>query len=188
MENNKLIEALVKAQLEIKAPAKDKVNPRFKTAYSSIDAIYSAVNEPLAAHGLKITHTVEMVDGKPWLLTTLLHVSGEKLESRLMMFVEAQTSQGFASALTYSKRSGVSMLLALSSDTDDDGEVATQEQVQAKFVGLNLDQQTEIEQWIDGDKELMNRILTGYKVKGLAEIAGGEFRAIVNRLEQRRKQ
>lgn len=124
MEKQTYLECLVQAQLKIRAPKKDKVNPRFKTSYASLDSIYEAIRIPLAEHGFTIRHTV-VKDGETyWLETDLIHVSGEKLSNRLPMFVEQMTSQGFASASTYGKRYSLCALLGLPSDEDDDGEAA----------------------------------------------------------------
>lgn len=124
MEKLTYLECLVQAQLKIKAPKKDKVNPRFKTSYCSLDSIYDAIRIPLAEHGFTIRHTV-VKDGEAyWLETFLHHSSGETLSNRMPMFVEQMTSQGFASASTYAKRYSLCALLGLPSDDDDDGEGA----------------------------------------------------------------
>ena len=126
---NLLVEALCKAQLEIKAPKKDKINPRFKNSYSSLDAIYEACRIPLARHGLTLSHTVG--EGGNWVETTLRHEGGESICNRIPVYIEHQTSQGFASAYTYARRYGTSSLLGLSSDEDDDGNAAVDEEKKA---------------------------------------------------------
>ena len=127
-ENNELIIALVKTQLEIQAPKKDKINPHFKSRYCSLDSIYEAVRIPLAKNGLSLSHSVEMVEGKHFLFTTLHHISGEEIETKMPMFIDKMTSQGFGSALTYVRKSAVCSLLGLPTEEDDDGNEATKVQ------------------------------------------------------------
>lgn len=124
MEKPIYLECLVQAQLKIKAPKKDKINPRFKTSYCSLDSIYEAIRIPLAEHGFTIRHTIVAEGEKYWLETFLHHSSGETLSNRMPIFVEALTSQGFASALTYSRRYALCSLLGLPTDDDDDGNAA----------------------------------------------------------------
>lgn len=124
MEKQTYLECLVQAQLKIKAPKKDKINPRFKTGYCSLDSIYDAIRIPLAEHGFVIRHTVVREGEQHWLETFLHHSSGETLSNRMPILVEQMTSQGFASSLTYSRRYALCSLLGLPTDDDDDGEAA----------------------------------------------------------------
>lgn len=186
MSNQELIKALVKTQLEIKPPEKDKVNPRFKTGYSSLDAIYAATRVPMAKNGLTLSHSVENVDGKPVLVTTVYHISGESICNKIPLFIEQQTSQGFASGLTYSRRYAVCSLLGLPTDDDDDGELATQEQSKPAFVGLTSAQINEILDLLDGDDDLGKRILRGYGVTDFRQIPGSEHAKMVKNLKNRK--
>jgi len=191
MTNNALIAALVKTQLEITPPKKDKVNPRFKSSYCSLDSIYDACRIPLAKNGLSLTHTVLSDGAKHFLETNLLHVSGERLTGCMPMFIDQMTSQGFASALTYARKYAVCSLLGLPTEEDDDGEAAVKEQVAAEVQKvqskpLNKDQIEEIDVLIEDDMELLNRILTGYKVNKLGEIASEHFSVIVKNLRARK--
>ena len=128
MEKKEFLADLCTAQLKIKAPKKDKVNPRFKTNYCSLDSIYDAIRIPLAEHGFVVKHNVVKEGEQLWLETTLLHKSGESIQNSLPMFVEQMTNQGFASAQTYAKRYGICSLLGLPGDEDDDAEIAEKEQ------------------------------------------------------------
>src|SRR5437660_12541350 len=110
-QNNELLVSLMKAQLEMKPPVKDKVNPRFKTKYASIDSIYEACRLPLAENGMALAHTIELVDGKMFLRTILTHISGGSMANLFPLFIGDQTSQGFASALTYARRYAIASLL-----------------------------------------------------------------------------
>ena len=183
-----LIKALVKTQLEITPPVKDKVNPRFKTSYCSLDSIYLACRVPLAKNGLTLSHTVTTSDGKSSLVTTVHHVSGQSLDNTIPLFIENQTSQGFASALTYARRCAVCSILGLPTDDDDDGERATQEQAKpVPFVGLPDGQIEEIFNLIGDDHSLAGRITRGYGVTDFRMIPAQEFPKIVKNLQNRVK-
>lgn len=175
MNNQEIIKAIVKTQLEISPPIKDKVNPRFKTSYSSLDAIYASVRIPLARNGLSLSHSVETIEGKTFLVTTLRHLSGEEVSNKIPMFIENQTSQGFASALTYARRYATCTILSLPSDEDDDGEVA-------ENPPLSESQCKEIVKLIGVNEPLLQRMLKGYGKETLKEIPASEFSAICNRL------
>ena len=173
---SEITKAIVAAQIEISAPVKDKINPRFKTAYSSLDAIYNAVRKPLAKHGLTLSHSIETVDGKSILVTTIRHISGEEINNKIPLFIENQTSQGFASALTYARRYATCSFLSLPSDEDDDGEVA-------ENPGLNRIQEQEIIHLIKGDESFLTKILKGYGKESLKEIPASEFNPLKERIK-----
>lgn len=127
-----LATALVKARSEIAAIAKDAVNPHFKSRYASLDTIIETVMPILNGHGLTVVQGVVVPDtdaaGKLvafTLRTTLLHVSGESLSSDVVMPVAKSDPQGAGGALTYGRRYGLSALLALATDEDDDGNTAS---------------------------------------------------------------
>jgi hypothetical protein len=120
----KLAESLAKAQAEIKAIAKDRTNPHFKNRYATLDAILDAVRPTLAKHGLSVVQGASDTTQGFNVETYLLHSSGEFIANVVAVPVSKQDAQGVGSALTYGRRYGVSALLALSTDEDDDGEQA----------------------------------------------------------------
>jgi hypothetical protein len=122
MKKKKIIQALVKAQKEIKPPVREGSNPMFKSKYATLDAIYHSCRIALANNGLILSHSVEKDESNGYfVITTLYHVSGETLSNRFPMIIEKDTNQGIASARTYACRYGTCSLLALPSDEDDDG-------------------------------------------------------------------
>lgn len=120
----KLAEALAKAQAELKAVAKDRTNPHFKNRYATLDAILDTIRPTLAKHGLSVVQGVITYGEGEAVETTLVHSSGEWIRNYVPMKIGKQDAQGVGSALTYGRRYGVSALLALSTDEDDDGEQA----------------------------------------------------------------
>lgn len=127
----KLSDALAKAQAEIKSIGKDsqgnvetKSGVKFKYTYASLGAILEAVRPVLAKHGLSIVQGASDTTNGFNVETWLVHSSGEYIANVVAVPVSKQDAQGVGSALTYGRRYGVSALLALSTDEDDDGEAA----------------------------------------------------------------
>lgn len=135
---SKLSPALVSLCADLRAIAKDKVNPAFKSRFASLDAIIDDVRPRLAAHQLAIIQSVEdpFVEAGALrgftVVTRLIHESGEWLESSVVVPVSKSDAQGAGSSLTYARRYSISALLALSVDDDDDGNSATASKQPAK--------------------------------------------------------
>lgn len=128
----KLAPSLVAAQAELKAVGKDSTNPHFKNKYASLDAIIDTVRPVLAKHGLAIVQgaTVPMTTDVGGLVgfaveTMLVHTSGEWLTNTAIMPLGKADPQGAGGALTYGRRYGLSALLSLATEEDDDGTVAS---------------------------------------------------------------
>lgn len=142
-----LAPALVKAQGDIKAVGKDSVNPAFRSKYASLDTIMDAVRPLLYSHGLALIQGVTTPDRDEaghlaciTVDTTIVHTSGEWITTSVVIPVGTipvknkdgdvidalPTAQTAGSAVTYGRRYGVSALLAITTDEDDDGAVASQ--------------------------------------------------------------
>jgi hypothetical protein len=127
-----LAAALAKAQGEIKSIAKDRTNPHFKNRYATLDAILETVRPTLAKHGLALVQgaTAPSYDeaGRVTAIvveTMLVHASGEHLTNGCVIPIAKLDPQAAGGAMTYGRRYGVSALLALATDEDDDGNVAS---------------------------------------------------------------
>lgn len=119
-----LAAALAAAQAEMRSITKDRINPHFRNRYATLDAILDAVRPTLAKHGLSLVQGASESAQGFHVETYLLHKSGEFIANVVAVPVAKQDAQGVGSALTYGRRYGVSALLALSTDEDDDGEQA----------------------------------------------------------------
>lgn len=127
----KISPALVAAQAQLRPIAKDAKNPAFRSRYASLDAIMEAVRPALAANGLALVqgtvHPETNGDGRLVGITVqskVVHVSGEWMASVVPVPVGKADAHGLGSALSYGRRYGVSALLALTTDEDDDGNAA----------------------------------------------------------------
>lgn len=145
-----LAAALVKAQPQFKTAKMSSVNPFFKSKYADLGEVWEAVQEALEANGLTVSQFPDAIGQEPALTTILLHESGEWLAATypLMVTDKESTPQGYGSALTYARRYGLSAVLGVIADVDDDANQATRPQrpVQAKAPAAAPIQQTKTEQ------------------------------------------
>ncbi len=120
-----LVAALAAAQGEMRAADLDRTNPAFKSRYATLASIMDAIRAPLARHGLAITHTLASQPGGVVVGTALLF-GEERLGTEILMpLPQNATPQAVGSAITYGRRYGVSALLAVVADDDDDGEAVS---------------------------------------------------------------
>lgn len=139
-EISMLSEALSKAQTDIKVAEKDGRNPFFKnplnptgSKYATLESIMSATKPFLNKNGLCITQGCEYDEKKGWfLVTTLLHISGEFIRTETPIISKDWTAQGFGSALTYAKRYSWAAITGCGTGDDDDGNEANQNNVENK--------------------------------------------------------
>jgi hypothetical protein len=116
-----LIKALVAAKAEFQAIPKDRVNPHYKSKYSTLDAVLGAVEPALCKHGLILTHQAKGDE----FITTLYHDSGQSLSTSLPLPSFADP-QKMGSWISYARRYSITGLLSVCSDEDDDGNQAAQ--------------------------------------------------------------
>ena len=104
-----------------------KTAKSYTNQYAPLDEVLSVVTPALSAQGLTFTHTFEpgAEGSEPILICTLLHTSGETLESRLPLVVAKgkNATQDLGSAITYLKRYTLLAMLGLVADVDTDGNV-----------------------------------------------------------------
>jgi hypothetical protein len=123
---NELAAALSKAQGEMQAAIKDKINPFYKSSYADLGSVWDAARPVLSKHGLCVMQTTELTgDGtKIIMVTTLAHTSGQWMKSFLPLNPSKNDSQGIGAAITYLRRYSLSALVGVVCDDDDDGETA----------------------------------------------------------------
>jgi hypothetical protein len=131
MPLSQIATALAKAQGEFEPIKRDKTvtvamkaGGRYTFSYAPLESILHAVTPALSANGLALTQALVVVDSKDFVETTLRHASGELLANRIPLFVRDDGPQAYGSALTYARRYCVTLLLCVSADDDEDGNVA----------------------------------------------------------------
>lgn len=123
---NELSAALSKAQGEMQAAIKDKINPFFKSSYADLGSIWDAARPVLSKYGLCVMQTTEISQDtmRIVMVTTLAHTSGQWMKSYLPLNPSKNDSQGIGAALTYLRRYSLSAIVGVVCDEDDDGETA----------------------------------------------------------------
>ena len=117
----KLAMALSLAQAMMKAAPKNKINPFYKSKYADLDGVWDACREPLSKNGLSVAQFVTTAGPVVTVSTILLHLSGESLRSDLSMKAKDESPQAIGSTITYGRRYGLSAMVGISSEDDDDG-------------------------------------------------------------------
>lgn len=120
---NELAAALSKAQGEMQAAIKDKVNPFYKSSYADLGSVWDAARPVLCKYGLSVTQITDLLpDNKVKMVTMLMHTSGQWIKSDLPLNPSKNDSQGLGAAITYLRRYSLSAIVGVVCDDDDDGE------------------------------------------------------------------
>ena len=141
---NELASALAKAQGEMEGASKDKENPHFRSKYADLGAVWDAIREPLAKHGLSVAqwmrsagsdgaHAVEVE-------TMLMHASGQWMSDTFTVPVSKIDAQGYGSAATYSRRYSLMAAVGIA-PVDDDANAAVGGKLPEKRTNGNYQKQ-----------------------------------------------
>jgi hypothetical protein len=117
---DKLVPALLAAQMEFPTIGFDATNPHFRNRYATLAHIISETRPVLAKHGLVVS---QVVDGDA-VVTMLLHTSGQFLSGRTPIVSDKPGPQAMGSGITYARRYGLCAILGVAAEEDDDGEGA----------------------------------------------------------------
>jgi hypothetical protein len=126
----KLAEALAKAQHSFRPVVKDKVahvksdKGSYSFAYADLASVLDAVRDALAANMIAVVQATGTGPEGITVETRLVHASGEWMESAITMKVEGNRPQNIGSAITYARRYGLSAMVGISSEEDDDANAA----------------------------------------------------------------
>lgn len=127
-ELDQLAAALTKAQSEFPTIAKTKVakaGSSFTYRYAALPDLLRAVQPVLTVNGLSIMAMPDRTeDGRPALTTRLMHSSGQWIEATAELHLANETPQGHGSAITYARRYGLTGVLNIAADEDDDAVAA----------------------------------------------------------------
>lgn len=200
VEIKDLAGALAKAQAEMPVANLNKTNPYFKSAYADMHSIVAASRPALTKNGLSVTQAIiHADDGSSILYTTLRHVTGQWLQSKVRIVPPKNDIQTISSYTTYMKRMCYASLIGVvTGDEDDDGEtaVATSREVFAKGTALNTkynpkeeiaevvskDQLAELEYELAEYPDICEMVLDGLKIQSLADVPRSKFRASIERI------
>ncbi len=117
------IKALSKVQKDLKH-AKEKDKGGFGK-YADLATVYEVIRKPLVENGFSYVHSLTtQEDGTHFVDTLLMHETGGTFKTSLPLIINKRDMQGLGSAITYAKRYGISMIVGLASEEDDDGKGA----------------------------------------------------------------
>ena len=119
-----LAKAMLQVQKELAPVTKDALNPYTRSKYATLNAIMEVCKPVLLSHGIWLTQiTVPSEPGTVALLTKLTHAETGQYQAALTVLpLQKMDSQSAGAALTYSRRYGLSALLGLVTEDDDDAE------------------------------------------------------------------
>ena len=123
-----LFKALADFQQEVPVIFKESTasTSKYSYKYADLPAIFTAINPLLKKHGLGFTQITEHKDGIDYLATVVFHVeSGESMETKIRLIPEIELHgqnifQSYGSQITYFRRYGISQILGLVTDIDND--------------------------------------------------------------------
>lgn len=122
---NELATALSKAQSEIKSALKDASNPFYKSQYADLTSVWNAAREALNKNGLSVVQSIgcDAHLEKSWLVTTLIHTSGQWMDGTCPLINSKGDMQGLGSAISYARRYSIAAICGVVTE-DDDGNAA----------------------------------------------------------------
>lgn len=119
---DRLVPDLVSVQQELVAVTKDAQNPQYRSKYATLTACLDVAIPALTAHGFALVQAGGIgPTGAVLVSTTILHTSGQWMRTTLPMrpTERGDSNQALGSALSYGRRYGLSLLLALRQNDDD---------------------------------------------------------------------
>lgn len=121
---------LISLQGEIANPGFDKVNPMYKSKYTSLATVLDHARKICTKHNFAVVQTVQSdvaPHGAAYVqVTTLLqHVGGTSFNAgTITLYPSKGDVHGIVGASTYARRLGILSALSIAGDEDDDGNSA----------------------------------------------------------------
>ncbi len=143
-EVDKIFAAVVALQSEINNPKKSKQGHGYK--YAELAQIIELSREPLATNGLAVAQYCTAIDGQSYLVTQMIHSSGQwlrgyyPLEKAGMRAVN--DAQQMGAAMTYARRYNLAAMLGVAQEDDDAASLGNQRQQPRNNASQNAPQQS----------------------------------------------
>lgn len=183
--------SLTKVQSEMEIAEKKKNNPFFKSKYADFQAVVEASRPAMVNNGLCITQIITEKEDGTYLVSMLMHSSGQFLRSVKKITPLKNDIQSFASYVTYCKRLCYSALLGVvCADEDDDGEQAVAPHRNNKQAPVPAEEKITSEQleqlWfeLEDQEELTKSILKAFNIKELSEMPKSQFLRVISRIQE----
>lgn len=100
---------------------KSAFNPHFKSTYCPLDVVMDKVLPILHKHGITLIQQVTVIAAQPALSTRLQLVTGDGIESTMLLLPQSQNAQAQGAAVTYARRYALQTILGITPEDDVDG-------------------------------------------------------------------
>lgn len=148
---SELAAALSKAQGQFDHAKKDVSNAFFKSKYADLASCIDAAKTSLAANGLAVVQSTDFDNDRLVLITTLMHSSGQWIDSKYPIKPQKDDPQSMGSATTYARRYAFCAITGIAAD-DDDGNAASGK------TSINADQVADFTAQIQSASDLQSLI------------------------------
>lgn len=205
-EINELCLALSKAQGEFEIASKNQLNVKrnFNSEkYADLTAVVNASRPALAKYGLSVVQAInESPSGANYLYTTLMHASGQWIESVIKLVPSEDDIDAVESNIITMRRHAYSSLIGvIIADEDDDGAADSLKARIEKEKGTNLnlkinmnrdqsyetitqDQYEELLYEIGNHEDVAEQILKGMGINSLANIPKDKYMKSLTRIRE----
>lgn len=194
---DKLYSALCKTQAEMETAKTDSTNPHFRSKYADLNSVVMASRPYLSQNGLCVLQRLSCgQDRTTYLSTRLAHISGQWIESKILVRPPKEDIHSLGSYLTYLKRYCYAALVGVvARDEDDDGEKAVspyrngdrQMETATKSEHEETINKTKLKvlgDLLDGDEEILEDLLRKYKITKLSQLPDKEFEHVFKRIPE----
>ena len=126
-KTDKILPALLHVSKNITNVRAESKNPFFSSKYADLDTILLLVKPLLCRYDLILVQGSRfcVLTSGFYITSKLYHTSGQFIYNEIRMPIVKKDPQGVGSATTYGRRYGLSALLNISVDKDDDGNKAS---------------------------------------------------------------
>lgn len=142
MKHATLAEALAAAQLELHDPARSKANKHLRSKYAGLDDVLGAVRPVLAKHGIALSQLMDIMDGRPVMVTRLWWGDGSEtnevrsvypltLDDSLFLDKERKITNALQRRgieIAYARRYSLEAIVGVAATDDSDGATTTREE------------------------------------------------------------
>lgn len=171
---NEISLALAKAQSEMTFACKTSVNPFYKSKYADLSSVWDACRDPLTKNGLAVLQQIQVIENKTFLITTMVHGSGQWFKSVAPVVPNKDDIQALGVAITYMRRYCLSAIVGITQD-DDDAEGA----MERKEKSISKDQFNELDNLLaycsPEYQTKFNERLASKKISSLKFLPASEF-------------
>ena len=182
-----LIRAMIGFQKNLKSIHMNKTvnNGRFSFNYADYEGIWEAIQPLLVENELWFTQSVETIEGDDYLISTLTHIDGASIRSKLKIRFIGAEIKNFGAAITYYRRYAIQAIFCVSctQDKKDEPEKNPEDEPikeePKKIEKLSPDQIGEINDMLSTDEwPIFKKSLEVKGYKSLGDVEASKFKGL----------